>query len=162
MNLGQRLNRALATLLLEQQASAIDYSRDHISMGEGGHGAHGIVSGAPSGSSRPLVLQWSERFEKLIESCEADARALTVPGGRREFLSSREIADRLRKRIGDYEGRDEVYVAYHEGCSVPLVRKVRREAGLRMTDGTRLERGERPLTAPPREALKSITSEEAP
>lgn len=159
MRLGARLNKVLAEMMLVQEAGAIDYSRDRVSQGEGGHGAHGIQGGPPAGNSRPLVLQWAERFERMVEAAERDLRAVTHGEEPREYGGTK-AASGLRRRIRDYEGRDPVWVAFMEGCSVELVRKARRELGLEMKSGRTLERGERPLTAPPRDTLNAITEEE--
>lgn len=150
--LGTRLNKVLARLLLMQESSAIDYSRDRVSHGSGGHGAHGDPSRPPSGNSRPLVDQWAERFERMIEAAEVDA-GLRAP---REATNNRNIRSELRSRMPEYEGHDPVYVAYHEGCSVEIVREVRRESKRHMVTGHRLERHERPQTAPPVDGLRLL------
>jgi hypothetical protein len=46
-----------------------------------------------------------------------------------EAVQRKSTAD-LRRVMHTYEGRDIVYVAYHEGCSTDLVRKTRTAMGL--------------------------------
>lgn len=154
MNLGTRLNRVLTRLLLLQEAGAVDYSRDRVSQGSGGHGAHGDPSRPPSGTSRPLVQQWAERFEHLIEAAERDAGMSPAEVAPR--FTGQRLANDLRARIHEYEGHDPVFVAFVERCSVELVRKIRKERGLHMVTGARLESRERPLTAPARESLRVL------
>lgn len=157
MRLGARLNKVLAQMMLVQEAGAIDYERDHISLGSGGHGGHGEVGGRPAGNSRALVVQWSERFEHMVTAAERDLRAVTHGVEPEKFNAT---SQSLKKVIRDYEGRRPEWVAVMEGCSAELVRKVRRELRLNMVTGEPLERNERPLTAPPRDTLNAITQED--
>lgn len=61
---------------------------------------------------------WLERAERLVEGIADETRA---PSGPRR----QQTAPGLRRVIRKYEGRDCVYVAFHEGCSESLVYKVR-------------------------------------
>lgn len=152
MNLGTRLDRVLIHLTLQQETSAVDYSRDRVSQGRGGHGAHGDPSRRPSGSSRPPSVQWAWRFERMIERAEIDAGTRPAP----EASARRNMRAELRQRMREYEGFDPVDVAFYERCSTELVRSVRKDMGLNMVTGERLERNERPLTAPVRESLRLL------
>ena len=151
MTLGSRLNEALTQLLLQQQTNAVDYSRDQVSNGRGGHGAHGDPSRRPTGNSRPLVQQWAERFERLIEVLEQEA-GLRPAQTKEPVKQARE----LRSRIHEYEGYDPVFVAFVERTSVESVRRIRKEKGLNVATGERLTPRERPLTAPARDSLRIL------
>lgn len=158
-SLGNRLNKVLGGLLLLTEGATVDPTKDTISVGRGGHSTHGERGRRPGGSSRPLVVQWAERFEHMILAAERDLADAKHGTGRVEFSGTKPAAG-LRKRIHEYEGRDPVWIAFIEGCSVELVRKVRREADLNMVTGERLERRERPLTAHPNFTLTTFTPEE--
>jgi hypothetical protein len=152
MNLGTRLNNALAKMTLLQEASAVDYSRDHVSQGSGGHGAHGDPSRRPSGNSRPLVDVWTRRFEALIRLAEIDAGLRPAE----QATPRQHKRSELRGHMREYEGYDPVDVAFYERVSTELVRSVRKDMGLNMVTGERMESRERPLTAPTRDSLKLL------
>lgn len=152
-HLGPRLDRVLIHLALQQESSAVDYSRDHISQGSGGHGAHGDPSKRPSGNARPLSAQWFERFERMIEAAEREAGMRPAEVVAKQPMKQ---AQELRGRIDEYEGYDPVFVAFVERCSVEVVRKIRKEKGRHMATGARLEPRERPLTAPARDSLRML------
>lgn len=141
MSLGARIDFVLRGMTLLQNGPAIDYGRDVISQGSGGHGKHGMTSAAPSwGGERPLVEEWCDRIEALVTAAERDLQEARRGATSRDFSG---IKRRIRSR--EYEGRDVVWVAFTERCSTDLVRKERRAAGLD-PDGFRLPT---PLTAPP-------------
>lgn len=150
--LGNRLNHCLAHLLLLQEGGAVDYSRDRISQGSGGHGAHGDPSRRPSGNSRPLVQQWADRFERLLELAEIDA------GLRRaeEATPRKNARAELRQRMPEYVGYSPVDVAFFERVSVELVRSARRDMGVDVATGESLKPRERPLTAKARDSLQML------
>ena len=148
MTLGRRMNQVLSRMMTYQEGAVIDYTRIRVSHGEGGHGFHGERGGRPAGNSRPLAVEWAERFERMIEAAEADAASYERGDALKSFTAK--AAPGLKTRIRDYAGRDPVWVAFMEGCSVELVLRVRRELGLNVSTGAS---GERPLTAPPRDTL---------
>jgi hypothetical protein len=151
-SLGERLNSVLGALLLEAQVTAVDYSRDRISQGSGGHGAHGDPSKPPTGTSRPLVTQWAERFERMIERAEIDAGLRPAE----EAVPRSDKRTELRRKMAEYEGYLASDVAFFERVSESLVRSVRKDMGRDMVEGHRLERRERPLTAPARHSLQLL------
>jgi hypothetical protein len=98
------------------------------------------------------VQQWAERFERLIERAESDAGIRPAPLG----ISRNDVRPALRKRMHEYEGIDSVDVAFYERCSERMVREVRKDMGRSMNTGERLQRHERPMTAPARESLQML------
>lgn len=129
MNIGQRINDGLAKLLVvELNGPAVDTTRDIVTTGKGGHGTHKERGKAPAGNARPLVEQWAEQAQRVAEGIEEAIREIQTGAKPQEFGGIKP-ARGLRSRIHDYEGRGVVYVAYHERCSVELVRKVRAEKG---------------------------------
>jgi hypothetical protein len=152
MTLGNRLNRALAELFMLQEGGTPGYNPDKISQGRGGHGAHGDPSRAPRGNSRPLVQQWADRFERMIERAEVDAGIRPAPVGVPRGATREEV----KRRIHEYEGCDAVEVAFFERCSLDTVIRVRRDLGLNVRTGERQERRERVLTASARDSLQRL------
>lgn len=158
MSLGTRLNNALARALLLSEGGTVDLTRDTVSLGRGGHGTHGERGRAPGGTSRSMVEQWVGRFEHLLLALERDIESVERGVEPIEWRGTKPAMG-LRRRIHEYAGRDPVFVAFVERCSVQLVHKVRKEAGLHTTTGDALTRNERPLTAHPRHTLAQITEE---
>lgn len=118
MTLGQRLDRALLRMSMFAEGATVDTTKDRISSGK-------TEASAPT-DYQPLGSEWQERAKRLVESIEREAEAYATGAE----LVPRKSASDLRAVIRNYEGRDCVFVAYHEGCSVDLVRKVRASLGL--------------------------------
>lgn len=141
MSVGARIDFVLRAMTLLQNGPAIDYGRDVISQGSGGHGKHGMTSAAPSwGGEKPLVEEWSDRIEAVVMAAERDLHEARRGASVRDFTGIKR-----RIRSPEYEGRDVVWVAFVERCSTDLVRKERRSARLD-PDGFPLPT---PFTAPP-------------
>jgi hypothetical protein len=154
--LHERLRDVLVQLVIaDPEGSAIDYGRDAISQGDGGHGKHGTTS-APPPRVNPIAHEWAEFFARALDMAELDlatlqGRAQVQPrrigsGGR--VASS--IANARKRRIATspvYQGRPSAFVAYVEGCSEDLVTRTRGEKGLD-SFGLRVKRNA--VTANPR------------
>lgn len=149
--LGDRLDAVLRTLLLQQEGGVSNFD-PKPGRGRGGHGAHGDPSRKPSGNARPLVQQWAERFERMVQSAEIDAGIRPAEEG----VSRQELRSRLGEKIREYEGYDPVEVAFWERCSIDTVVRARADRGLRRSDGRRPASREKPQTAPPRDGLKLL------
>jgi hypothetical protein len=118
MTLGRRLDKALLRMSMFAEGASVDFRKDVISTGK-------TTSSAPT-NYQPLASEWETRAERLVDSMEAAAEAYSTGT---EAVQRKSTAD-LRRVMHTYEGRDIVYVAYHEGCSTDLVRKTRTAMGL--------------------------------
>lgn len=121
-------------------------------MGEGGHGAHGDPSRPPSGNSRPLVQQWAERFEAMLQRAEIDAGIRPAEAA----IPRNDKRTEVRRKLHEYEGYLASDVAFYERVSESLVRDERKKAGRDMKEGYRLTPRERPLTASARDSLQRL------
>lgn len=166
MRLGDRINQALAELVVaDPEGGAIDYGRDRVSTGRGGHGSH--RGSTPPPRVHPLASEWAGFFRRALDLMELDLARLRGraprPEAPRQGRVASGVAARRKRRIIEselYRGRPAEFVAYVEGCSADLVRKVRGERGL---DPYGLPVKRDRLTAPPSEGLKtseSTTTEE--
>lgn len=124
MTLGQRLDRTLLQMSMFAEGASVDFQKDRISSGK-------ATSSAPT-DYQPLASEWENRAERMVESMEAAAAAYSTGA---EVVQRKSASD-LRSVMHTYEGRDIVFVAYHEHCSADLVRKVRSAMGLDL-DGFR-------------------------
>lgn len=130
--LHERLRDGLAQLMIaEPEGPAIDYGRDTINQGDGGHGKHGTTSCAPPSVSS-LAVEWAEFFSRALDMVELDlahVRGTTRPPGVVSTGRVSNEAAKARKRrittLAIYRGRPDAFVAYVEGCSADLVRKAR-------------------------------------
>jgi hypothetical protein len=111
--IGTRLDAALLALQLQAQGPAVDPTKDQVDTGKS-------TSQAPPDYGSEHAA-WLDRAERLVEGI-ADVVRGAQP-------KTRKTAPELRAVIGTYEGRPAIYVAYHEGCSVELVYKVRAARG---------------------------------
>lgn len=112
--IGTRLDAALLTLQLQAQGPAVDPSRDLVDSGKP------TTQRPPDYGNDHAV--WLERAERLVDAMVASLRQ---PEARRQKTLSE-----VRSVIRTYEGRDHVYVAYHEHCSVRTVERARAALGL--------------------------------
>jgi hypothetical protein len=131
VTLGQRLDRTLLRISLFAEGGSVDFQKDIIKGSK-------ATTREPT-DYQPLTNEWEERALRMVESMEAAAEAYSKGS---EVVRRKSTAD-LRDVIHTYEGRDLVFVAYHEGCSTDLVRKVRTTMGLDLHGFRKLK----PLTA---------------
>lgn len=152
--LGSEINRALLALLMKAEGPAVDPSRDIISTGK--------TTSSPPPNYHSEYEAWRERFVRLLMALHRELGS--------EPRQPRTTTKDLLEVIRDYEGRDKVYVAFVEGCSVELVEKARTIIGVKPSDGTRRER---PLTSrtmpgqnlsdlPPTDAIVIVDGEVRP
>jgi hypothetical protein len=118
VTIGQRLDRTLLRMSMFAEGASVDFQKDRISSGK-------ATASAPT-DYQPLASEWEDRAERMVVSMEAEAEAYSTGA---EIVQRKSASD-LRRVIPSYEGRDIVFVAYHEGCSADLVRKVRTAMGL--------------------------------
>lgn len=133
-NLPKRVNDVLARMLLFPEAGAVDYGRDVISNGDGGHGKHGTTTVAPT-CRDSLFIEWGDRFHRMCAAAEkaADDHARS-PNLRRGETSQQ----RKRRIVETYVGVQLAEAAFIEGCSTDLIRKTRTTQKRNPEDGTRL------------------------
>jgi hypothetical protein len=118
VTLGRRLDRVLLQMSMFAEGASVDFQKDRIKSVK-------ATSSAPT-DYQPFSKEWEDRAERMVESMEAAAEAYSTGA---EVVQRKSAAD-LRRVMHTYEGRDVVFVAYHEGCSADLVRKVRTAMGL--------------------------------
>jgi hypothetical protein len=131
MTLGQRLDKTLLRMSMFAEGANVDFQKDRISSGK-------TTSSAPT-NYQPVASEWEKRAEIMVESMEAAAEAYSTGA---QGVQRKTTAD-LRRVMHLYEGRDAVYVAYHEGCSTKTVERARGAMGL----DTMGFRKSKPLTA---------------
>lgn len=112
--IGTRLDAALLALQLQAQGPAVDTTRDLVDSGKP------TTQRPPDYGDDQAV--WLERAERLVDEIVAQ---LEAPKARRQ----KTLAE-VRSVIRSYEGRDNVYVAYHEHCSTKTVERARGTLGL--------------------------------
>lgn len=152
----ERLIRTYRESILLADASAIDYSRDVINHGSGGHGKHGTTTTTPSfGADVPLSVEM-ERFlaragTVFARRLEAERRGATatVPNGDTRSKAKRDETSAILAEVG----RDATEVAYLYGRTTEAVRKLRLRHGMDADRGERV-RVLRPVTAPARDQLQ--------
>lgn len=120
----KRLGAELAQLRLLSNEGAIDYGRDVVSQGRGGHGKHGVTSAAPTGYDP--TAEWAGRVDRLAQAVAAERRAaqrgrLSIEGGRKA---------RERRIQLDYRGLHTRLVAFIEDCSERTVQRAREKREL--------------------------------
>lgn len=143
--------------LLLADAPAIDYSRDIISQGSGGHGSHKARTSPSYGAEKPLAVELEDAFARFVvvwrnrlAAAQSGAPAVAAKGDR---VSSTRRAE--RKAVLSATGQPAIEVAYVYGWTEDGVRRARLAAGLDPATGERVDR-ERPITAPPAAQLDSI------
>lgn len=154
--LGARLNAALAELLLLSDVPALNPERNTVSTGRGGHGTHKERGQAPIGThapfhERPLVEQYAERFQRLIEAAERDVEGVRRGNRtRRNPRDTRSAQYRAEVRaILAEEGRDPVWVAFVYGWTEDAVRRLRKREGRDPDTGERARRNVLTASTPP-------------
>jgi hypothetical protein len=100
------------------EGATLDATKDRIKTGK-------TTSSRPT-DYRPLSSEWAARAERLVVAVEKEAEEYSTGAE----LVPRKSASDLSRVMRSYEGREPVFVAYHEGCSVDLVRKVRTSLGM--------------------------------
>jgi hypothetical protein len=141
--LHERVRSVLRELALLPEGSAIDYGRDVVSQGTGGHGKHGTAS-TPPPAIHSLAVEYAERFERLVIAAERDLHQART--GAPLLDRDRNGRRRVNRRAitgPAYEGRDAVFVAFAESVSVTAVERARASAGLEPSTGFKRDR---PLT----------------
>lgn len=137
--LHERIRDGLAQLVVwSPEGASIDYSRDSISQGDGGHGKHGTTTAAPP-RVNALAQEWAEFFARAADMLEHDlARERgQLPAVERRIGSAGRVSSGVTaqrkariRREPLYRGRPAQFVAYVEGCGEDLVLKARAAAGL--------------------------------
>lgn len=117
-------------MALFADGATVDPGKDRVSTGK-------TTSSMPI-DPQPVAREWHDRAERLVAAIEAAAETYS----RGDEPRRQKSASELRKVMHSYEGRDNVFVAYHESCSTDLVRKLRGDMGL----DTHGFRRQRPLT----------------
>ena len=120
--LAVRLMKALVALSFVSEAKTVDLSAPRVS------GSH---SWTPPYAPRSLADEWGGRVYRLILAMEQDLELYR----RGEEAVRGPKAGRENRIKNNYRGRSSVEVAFVEGCSESLVRKVRTNAGLEPTTG---------------------------
>ena len=145
----EELVRIYRGTLLLPTASAIDYSRDVVSQGKGGHGK------PPSfGADPPLSVQMEQALARFVRVWqrrldEARAGANGRSSHDRTSTAKREEDKAILASIGE----DPTALAFLYGRTTEGVRKLRRRHGLDPDTGERVKRDT--LTAPARAALEA-------
>lgn len=149
--------------LLLANAGAVDYGRDVVSQGSGGHGKHGTRSVHHSfGADRPFpvalevaltsfVAVWERRLEAEKGAIEADAD-LSRPAAKTGAVKRAEDAAILAD-----VGADPIDLAFIYRRTTEAITKLRIRHGQDPQTGERAERP-RPLTAPARRQLQDHES----
>ena len=145
MTSADSLRAIVATLRGAQllaQAGAVDYGRDRVSQGEGGHGTHGERGRALNfGDDVPLSVEMERALARFatvwtrrLEAAQSGAPAFTVKGSRHNPAKRHEDA-----AILDHVG-DPTEAAYLYGRTTEGVRKMRLRRGHDPETGLRIRR----------------------
>lgn len=118
----RELARGLVELALLAEVSAVDYARDTVSNGSGGHGKHGTTS-TPPPRNDSLYLEWLERLERLSAALVRDLEDARTGQGR----TARRDRGRKKRIARDYAGRSPEWVGFVEGVTAAYVEKCRHE-----------------------------------
>jgi hypothetical protein len=122
LKIGDRIEELLKRMSLLQDGRATDFSKDQIAKIKptSGHG--------PSFRDLPLVIEWRERFERMILAAERDLQNVLKSATAQDLGSNgrRKLTHALRQKILEHEGRQAVWVAFVECCSVSTVEQVRK------------------------------------
>jgi hypothetical protein len=148
----ERVIRAYRASLPLPNAQAIDYSRDVVSHGKGGHGKHGTTTTRPTfGADAPLPVQIErmvERMARVIEArLEDELEGAQPNAARAKTGKARREEDRA---ILAAVGEDPTALAFVYGRATEAVRKLRQRSGRDPDTGERVPTP-RPITAPARE-----------
>lgn len=160
---GTSLRRLLTTYrdsLLLANAGAIDYSRDVISQGEGGHGKHGTTTTIQSHHGEPpfcivmetALARFAEVWAERLATAQTGASATAAKGDRRSAVRRAEKAAILAA-----VGQSAIEVGWLYGWTEDGVRRARLANGLDPDTGERVHR-ERPVTADARTQLQQHES----
>lgn len=139
-NLPRRVNDVLARMVLYQETGAIDYGRDTISTGRGGHGTHKERGVAPT-LQDSMFVEWADRFNRLCAAAEKAADEFERGPDERRRRGETSHA-RKRRIVTAYVGLPLAEAAFIDGCSTDLVRKTRIAANRDPQDGTPLPKPE--------------------
>ena len=137
--LAVRLMKALVALSFVSEAKTVDLTAPRVS------GSHSWI---PPYAPVSLADEWGRRVYRLILAMEQDLDL--YQRGEESVRGSKAGREKRIKTI--YRGRSSVEVAFVEGCSESLVRKVRTNAGFEPTTGEPKKHDKR--TAPGEAMLK--------
>lgn len=155
----EELIRVYRASLLLPNPGAVDYGRDVVSQGKGGHGTHGERGRiATFGQDVPFCVAMETALARFVEVWEARLRREVsgVPGHAPKgdkVGSAKRAEDRA---VLACVGQDPTEVAYLYGRTTEGVRKLRQRNGLDADTGERARRDV--LTAPARTTLQAHES----
>lgn len=156
----ERIVRAYRGSTLLANAQGVDYSRDVVSQGDGGHGKHGTTTTEPSfGDDPPLPVRIVGLVERVADVVERDLDVeRRGPGARPAGHDRRSRAKRDEDQGVLSQRGDPTRVAYLFGRTTEGVRKLRKCHGLDPATGERVKRDT--ITAPARDQLRNHEREE--
>lgn len=151
----EELVRVYQASLLLSVPSGIDYGKDSISHGEGGHGSHKPRSTPSHGQDPPISVWLEEQVVRLSTVARRRLELETGATGRTAYDTRGKARKAEDAAILGEVGRDATEVAYLYGRTERAVMELRKRGGKNPQTGDPLTREERPLTAPARETLNA-------